>query len=319
MAIKKSNAGDHSFISWLVFSIVVAVEGECMMHTGSMVALVTPMTAAGEVDYPALAALIAWHIAQKTDALVVLGTTGEAPTLSREEQQQIVTLAVTEVAGRIPVLAGAGTNSTASTVERVQAVKAWGADGALVVTPYYSKPTQEGLYQHYTTVCRETSLPMMLYNVPGRTGCDLYPETVARLSQHDAIVAIKEASGDVSRIQALVDLQALDVLSGDDISCCDALLAGAKGVVSVTANVVPQKMHEMVVHANAGHATKARALQAWMAELHALLFVESNPIPIKWALARMGKIASGIRLPLTVLSSQHQAQLGDQLQLLGLV
>ena len=290
-----------------------------MMHTGSMVALVTPMTVAGEVDYAALSALIAWHIAQKTDALVVLGTTGEASTLSREEQQQIVTLAVKEVGGRMPVFAGAGTNSTASTVERVQAVKTWGADCALVVTPYYSKPTQEGLYQHYTTVCRETSLPMMLYNVPGRTGCDLYPETVARLSQHDAIVAIKEAGGDLSRIQALVDLQALDVLSGDDITCCEALLAGAKGVVSVTANVMPKKMHDMVAHANAGHAAKARALQDQMAELHALLLVESNPIPVKWALAGMGKIGPGIRLPLTVLSSRYQAQLEGQLQLLGLI
>jgi len=290
-----------------------------MTWQGSMVALVTPMQPGGQVDLAALSDLVAWHLSAGTDALVVLGTTGEASLLSAEEQQLIVEQTVQQVAGKIPVIVGAGCNNTANTVERVQRFRACGADAALVVTPYYSKPTQAGLLAHYTAVAQASDLPIIVYNVPGRTGCDCAVETVQELQQLPTIVAIKEASGDLDRIRALLEKTTLSVLSGDDASTCEAMLAGAQGVISVTANVVPKDMHDLCKAALAQQAEAAQACNEKIAALHEVLFCESNPIPVKWALHRMGKIPSGIRLPLTALSPAGQQQVQAVLDRLNLL
>jgi 4-hydroxy-tetrahydrodipicolinate synthase len=249
----------------------------------------------------------------------VLGTTGEASVLTREEQQLVLEQTVQQVAGKIPVIAGAGCNNTANTVERVQRYRALGADAALVVTPYYSKPTQAGLLAHYTAVAQASDMPIIVYNVPGRTGCDCAVETVQELEQLPTIVAIKEASGDLDRIKALLQKTSLSVLSGDDESACEALLAGAHGVISVTANVVPEVMHALCKAALARQCEAAQDTNEKIAALHEVLFCESNPIPVKWALHRMGKIPSGIRLPLTACSPAGQQQVQVVLEGLNLL
>ncbi len=274
------------------------------MYTGSLVAIVTPMSPAGEVDYAAFARLIDFHVAAGTHGLVVAGTTGESATLTKPEHVAVIQAAVEQVAGRLPVIAGTGSNSTAQTVDLSVEVDRLAVDGFLVVTPYYNKPTQEGLFRHFTTVADSVSKPVMLYNVPGRTAVDMIPETVGRLSGHTNIFGIKEATGDLSRVASLRELcgDEFALYSGDDATAREFILAGGQGVVSVTSNVAPAAMAAMCEAAIAGDADRAAALDAPLAGLHNDLFVEANPIPVKWALHRMGLIDSGIRLPLLPLS-----------------
>jgi 4-hydroxy-tetrahydrodipicolinate synthase len=281
------------------------------MYSGSIVALVTPMTDSGEIDYPAWDRLLDWHLEQGTDAVVVCGTTGESPTVTLAEAQELTRRAVLRLQGRLPVIAGSGTNDTASSIERTRALAAAGADAVLVVTPYYSKPTQEGMYQHFTAIADDSPVPVILYNVPGRTGVDLLPATVGRLAAHPRIVAIKEAVAGADRVRELRAAcgDDLDVLSGDDPTAVDAILAGAVGVISVTANVAPAAMSAVCEAALAGDEAAARAADAPLRALHAALFVEPNPIPAKWVVHRLGFIGTGIRLPLTPLSAGLQAEL----------
>lgn len=275
------------------------------MFKGSIVALVTPMKKAGEVDYACFGDLIDWHIASGTDGLVVLGTTGESPTINEEEREKLVKLAIGRVKNRIPVIIGTGTNSTHSTIKHTREAMEWGADGALLVTPYYNKPTQEGLYQHFKAVADAVPLPQILYNVPGRTGCDLLPETIIRLSKVPNIVGVKEATGDISRVTKLLDAGCkLDLLTGDDATSLDFMLAGGVGVITVVGNVAPKLFHDFCLAAVSGDKNTAQELFAKLEPLCKNLFLESNPIPTKWALAKMGKIEEGIRLPLTPMSKQ---------------
>ena len=278
------------------------------MITGSLVAIVTPMTSDGSVDFDVFRRLIERHIVAGTDALVVAGTTGESATLAKSEHVAVIEAAVNFAGGRIPVIAGTGSNSTAQTIELSRTVDGLGVDGYLVVTPYYNKPPQLGLVRHFTAVADAVTRPVMLYNVPGRTGVDLLPETVAVLARHPQITGIKEATGDVSRVETLRKLCGDDfgLYSGDDPTAREFLLAGGQGVVSVTANVAPQAMAAMCKAAIAGDADLAEQLDDPLAGLHNDLFIESNPIPVKWALLRMGLIDSGIRLPLIGLSEKSQ-------------
>ncbi len=281
------------------------------MFYGSIVALVTPMDLSGDVDYLALKKLVQWHLSQDTDGLVILGTTGESVTLTRDEQRKIIELVLTEVDGKIPVLAGSGNSCTRQTVDKTQYMETMGVDGVLVVTPYYNKPTQAGLVAHYRAVSQSTNLPVILYNVPGRTACDLLPETVAEIAkQCDNVVGIKEATGKVERVKLLRDLidnPQFCLLSGDDETVLKFLLAGGDGVISVSANVVPKLMHDLCLAVRQGNVTMATHLFTRSEWLHQRLFVESNPIPVKWALEQMGKIQGGIRLPLLPLSQANQA------------
>lgn len=278
------------------------------MFTGSSVAIVTPMSADGQVDFGALRALIDWHIEQGTDALVVAGTTGESATLAKDEHVAVIEAAVKATAGRVPVIAGTGSNSTAQTIELSSLVNSLGVDGYLVVTPYYNKPPQAGLIRHFAAVADAVSKPVMLYNVPGRTGVDMLPETVAELAKHPQIFAIKEATGDLQRVSRIRELCGDDfrLYSGDDPTSREFMLLGGDGVVSVTANVAPARMAAMCRAALAGNADEAARLDEPLADLHRDLFVESNPIPVKWALWRMGLIPGGIRLPLVELSPAGQ-------------
>ncbi len=282
------------------------------MFQGSMVALVTPMHEDGSLDFEALERLIEFHIDGGTDAIVAVGTTGESPTLNEKEHCEVIRKTVDLVRGRVPVIAGTGSNSTREAIDLSRAAMSAGADACLLVTPYYNKPTQEGLFLHYQAISAEVAMPHILYNVPGRTACDLLPETVERLSKIANIVGIKEATGDLERVHELIQRcgDALDVYGGDDATACELMLMGGKGVISVTANVVPRAMHEMCVAALAGERDKAQALDAPLAGLHEFLFLEANPIPVKWALGEMGLIAPGIRLPLTTLSQEHRETLG---------
>ncbi|GAB6034429.1 4-hydroxy-tetrahydrodipicolinate synthase [Galenea microaerophila] len=285
-----------------------------------MVALVTPMLDEGAVDYEALEALIEWHIESGTDAIVSMGTTGESATLDFKEHGEVVAFTVNRVAGRVPVIAGTGANSTTEAIELTDFAKAAGADACLLVTPYYNKPTQEGLYQHYKKIAETVDIPQILYNVPGRTACDLLPETVARLAKLPNIIGIKEATGDLDRfkqIQKLVDDPDFEFYTGDDGSAVEFILLGGHGGISVTANVVPKTLHEIYALALNGEAEQARALDAQIASLHQALFLESNPIPVKWALYEMGKIRKGIRLPLTELSEIHRPTLQTALKQTG--
>jgi len=281
------------------------------MYSGSIVAIVTPMTEAGEVDYAAWDRLLDWHLAEGTDGIVVFGTTGESPTVTLVEALELTRRAVARLGGRLPVIAGSGTNDTASSIERTRALAAAGADAVLVVTPYYSKPTQEGLYQHFTAIADDSPVPVILYNVPGRTGVDMQPATVGRLARHPRIVAIKEAVAGVERVRALRAAcgEDLDILSGDDPTAVDAILEGATGVISVTANVAPAAMSAVCEAALAGDAEAARAADAPLRVLHDTLFIEPNPIPAKWAVHRLGFIGTGIRLPLTPLTAGAQSEL----------
>lgn len=289
---------------------------ETTMFYGSIVAIVTPMDTQGYLDKDSLANLIAWHIEAGTNAIVVAATTGESPTLTEEERLDIIKFVVNEVRGRIPVIAGSGTNATTKTIVLTREAMAAGVDGCLIVTPYYNKPTQEGLYQHFKTVAKEVPLPIIVYNVPGRTGCDILPETVARLATTPNIVGIKEATGKVERAQSIIELcgDHLDVFSGDDLPALDILLAGGKGVISVTANVAPKLMQAMCYAATKGNVAEAKAINEKLIPLHKALFVESNPIPVKWALHKMGLIQTGIRLPLTALSEQNHMQVIEALE-----
>jgi 4-hydroxy-tetrahydrodipicolinate synthase len=286
------------------------------MITGSLVAIVTPMTDDGAVDYAALGRLIELHIEAGTDGLVVAGTTGESATLTKPEHVAVIEAAIRFAAGRIPVIAGTGSNSTAQTIELSKIVDAMGVAGYLIVTPYYNKPPQQGLIRHYRAVADAVSKPVMLYNVPGRTGVDMLPETVAELARHPQIMGIKEATGDVSRVAVLRKLCGAEfgLYSGDDATAREFILAGGQGVVSVTANVAPQAMAEMCKAALAGNAALAARLDGPLERLHRDLFIESNPIPVKWALQHMGLIAGGIRLPLIELSAAGQVAVGQALQ-----
>jgi len=277
------------------------------MFGGSMVAIVTPMRADGALDFEALARLVEFHIENGTQAIVAVGTTGESATLDFEEHIQVVRWVVEQVKGRIPVIAGAGANSTTEALHLTQQSKDAGADACLLVTPYYNKPTQEGLYRHYLLIADQVAIPQILYNVPGRTACDLKPETVERLADHPRIVGIKEAST-LERIQELVRRcgDRLSVYSGDDGIAAEAILSGARGVISVTANVAPRAMRELCAAALAGDRARTEALNARLAPLHQALFLESNPIPVKWAVQQLGLIPPGIRLPLTPLSEPFQ-------------
>jgi 4-hydroxy-tetrahydrodipicolinate synthase len=276
-----------------------------------MVALVTPMHKDGMVDLQALRKLIEFHIQAGTDGLVIAGTTGESATLTKTEHAELIFQSVEMAAGRIPVIAGTGSNSTAQTLELSKTVQDSGAKAFLVVTPYYNKPTQEGLYQHFSTIADNVTVPLVLYNVPGRTGCDMLPATVARLALHPNIIGIKEAAGQVGRYRELVDLCQghIDVFSGDDATNLEFFRCGAKGVISVTANVAPRRMHKICAAALAGDFETAEAINSELLDLHRLLFIESNPIPVKWAVHKMGLAEEGIRLPLTVLSSAGQEAL----------
>jgi 4-hydroxy-tetrahydrodipicolinate synthase len=280
------------------------------MFGGSMVAVVTPMTASGEIDFQAWERLLRLHSSAGTDALVVGGTTGESPTLTASELGELVRRALAVLRGRMPVIAGAGTSSTARTVELARELSAMGVDGLLVVTPYYNKPTQEGLYQHFRAVAEAASVPIIAYNVPSRTGVDLLPETVLRLARIPRIVGLKEATGDIDRGREIVAAcpAAFDLLSGDDPTAHRLIAVGARGVISVTANVAPRLMHELCATAIRGDAARVSELDTRLRELHRVLFVESNPIPTKWALAEMGLIGTGIRLPLTWLAARYHEE-----------
>lgn len=289
------------------------------MITGSIVALVTPMLENGEIDWPKLGELIEWHVAEGTNGIVPVGTTGESATVSVTEHCSIVKYTVDAVAGRVPVIAGTGANATAEAIELSLAAKDAGADACLLVTPYYNKPTQEGLFLHYQAVAAAVDLPLVLYNVPGRTACDMLPETIARLASVDGIVAVKEATGDLQRSLDIQALCGLTVLSGDDATSCDLMLQGAKGTISVTANIAPRQLATMAAAAVAGDEPAARAADEGLRGLHDKLFLESNPIPVKWALAEMGLIERGIRLPLTPLAAKYHDELRSAMYAAGVL
>jgi 4-hydroxy-tetrahydrodipicolinate synthase len=276
------------------------------MFKGSIPALVTPMRADGAVDFPAWDRLLDFHVAEGTDGVVVGGTTGESPTLETAEVVELVQRAKARLAGRMPVIAGSGTNSTAKSVELSRALAAAGADGLLTVVPYYNRPTQEGMVRHFSAIADAVPVPVILYNVPGRTACDLLPETVVRLAAHPRIAGIKEATGDLARAATILQgaRPGFLLLSGDDPTAPDLIRRGACGVISVTANVAPRAMHDLCAAGLAGRHDDAAAIQARLMPLHNALFVEPNPIPVKWAVARLGLIDRGIRLPLMPLSER---------------
>lgn len=276
-----------------------------MLH-GSMVALVTPMKADGSLDWDALHKLVEWHIEQGTHAIVAVGTTGESATVTMAENVEVIRRVVDQVNGRLPVIAGTGANATAEAIELTTAAKEAKADACLLVTPYYNKPTQEGLFQHFAAVAKRVDIPQLLYNVPGRTAVDLLPETVGRLAQISNIIGIKDATADMRRARQLIDGTPDDflIISGDDGTALDFMALGGHGEISVTANVAPAAVARMCELALEGKLEEARAVDARLMPLHKALFVESNPIPVKWALSHMGLIGSGIRLPLTPLSTQ---------------
>ncbi|MDD5367194.1 MAG: 4-hydroxy-tetrahydrodipicolinate synthase [Gallionellaceae bacterium] len=289
------------------------------MLTGSLVALVTPMLPDGSLDLPRLRALVDWHVDQGTDALVIVGTTGESPTVNPEEHCRLIRTAVEQAAGRIAIVAGTGANSTVEAIELTRCAKAAGAVAGLSVAPYYNKPTQEGLYLHFKAIAEAVDLPLILYNVPGRTASDIGNDTVLRLAQVPGIVGIKDATGNIERGSDLIKRApaGFAVYSGDDASGMVLMLLGGKGVISVTANVAPRLMHEMCTAALAGDLARAREINFRLLGLHQKLFVEANPIPVKWCVAEMGLIEPGIRLPLTPLSSQHHDTLRSAMREAG--
>lgn len=291
------------------------------MIQGSLVALVTPMQPNEEVDYASLQALVDWHLQEGTQGIVAVGTTGESATLDEAEHIRVIEEVVKQVAGRVPVIAGTGANATAEAISLTRAAKAVGADACLLVTPYYNKPTQEGLYRHYCKIAESLDIPQILYNVPGRTACDMKPETVGRLASVANITGIKEATGDLQRVGQLRELCGPDfaLYSGDDASSREFLALGGNGVISVTANVAPRTMAAMVQAAMQGDSALAAQLDARMALLHQRLFVEANPIPVKWALFEMGLIPAGIRLPLTPLSAEAYPLVREALVQAGLL
>ena len=291
------------------------------MIQGSIVAIVTPMDAAGDLDWEALDRLVEWHVIEGTNGIVPVGTTGESATLSIDENVRVVERVVRVVDGRVPVIAGTGANNTREALEMTRAARSAGADASLQVTPYYNRPTQEGLYRHFSTIADDVDLPVMLYNVPKRTGCDLQPETVARLAAHERIIALKEASGEVDRMAVLKTLCGDDfaLVSGEDAINVANMRAGAVGTISVTANIAPRRMARMIAAGLAGDWATAEAEEAALQELHRVLFLESSPIPVKWALEQMGLINAGIRLPLTPLAEGFHADVRGRLVDYGLL
>ena len=287
------------------------------MFTGSMVAVATPMNEDGSIDYDSYENLIEFHIENKTDAIVPVGTTGESATIDHDEHCEIVSFVVDKVSKRIPVIAGTGANSTSEAIALTKHAYDAGVDGCLSVTPYYNKPTQEGLYKHYKSIAEAVPVPLIPYNVPGRTSVDMLPKTVERFLKINNIVAVKEAIGDLKRIKELVDIcgSKINILSGDDLTAMEALLIGGKGVITVTGNIAPKYMHLMCKAALEGDRKLAQEYDKKIVGLHKDLFLESNPIPTKWALHKMGLIKNGIRLPLTSFSEEHHAKLLNSMQL----
>ena len=279
--------------------------------TGSIVALITPMQVDGSVDYPALRKLIDWHIAEGTDCIGVVGTTGESPTVNVEEHCEIIRVSVEQAAKRVPIMAGCGANSTAEAIELARFAKKVGADSQLQVVPYYNKPTQEGQYLHFKAIAEAVDLPVVLYNVPGRSVADMAHDTVMRLAQVPGIVGIKEATGNIERAQWLIKEapKGFAIDSGDDPTAVALMLCGGHGNISVTANIAPRLMHELCVAALAGNVQRAMEIQLQLLPLHKALFVESNPIPVKWAAARMGLCTETMRLPMTPLTLANQPAL----------
>jgi 4-hydroxy-tetrahydrodipicolinate synthase len=289
--------------------------------TGSIVALITPMLEDGSVDYPALRKLIDWHIAEGTDCIGAVGTTGESPTVSVEEHCEIIRVSVEQAAGRVPIMAGCGANSTAEAIELARFAKKVGADCQLQVVPYYNKPTQEGQYLHFKAIAEAVDLPVILYNVPGRSVADMAHDTVIRLAQVPGIVGIKEATGNIERAQWLIKEapKGFAIYSGDDPTAVALMLCGGHGNVSVTANVAPRLMHELCMAAIAGNVQRAMEIQMKLLPLHRALFVESNPIPVKWAASRMGLCKDSLRLPLTRLTPASQPALERAMIAVGLI
>jgi 4-hydroxy-tetrahydrodipicolinate synthase len=291
------------------------------MIQGSIVALVTPMQEDGAIDEDSLGRLIDFHVENRSDALVSVGTTGESATLDEAEHCHLLRRTVELAAGRIPIIAGTGANSTREAISLTRCAQDAGADACLLVTPYYNKPTQEGLYRHHRAIAEAVSVPQILYNVPGRTACDMLPETVERLADVDNIVGIKEATGDMGRAREIMQRcgDRMVVYSGDDATAMELMLLGGKGNISVTANVAPADMHALCVAAMAGDRERAAPINERLDILHRTLFIESNPIPVKWALYEMGMIPAGIRLPLTPLAEQHRETLRQALVQAGVL
>ncbi|MEJ6655910.1 MAG: 4-hydroxy-tetrahydrodipicolinate synthase [Pseudomonas sp.] len=291
------------------------------MISGSLVALVTPMDSRGSLDWQALERIIDFHLEQGTDGIVAVGTSGESATLDMDEHKEVIRRVVDQVAGRIPVIAGTGANSTSEAVELTEAARSVGADACLLVTPYYNKPTQEGLYQHFKFIAEAVAIPQILYNVPGRTACDMLPDTVVRLADIPNIIGIKEATGDLQRAREVIERvgERMAVYSGDDPTAVELILLGGKGNISVTANVAPKAMHDLCIAALHGDADTARRLNDLLMPLHKQLFIESNPIPVKWALHEMGLIEDGLRLPLTSLSASCRPIVREAMQQCGLL
>jgi len=291
------------------------------MLAGSIVALVTPMQRSGDVDWPALDRLIDWHLESGTHGIVPVGTTGESATLSVDEHIKVVERTVVRVAKQIPVIAGTGANSTSEAIELTRASARVGADACLLVTPYYNKPTQEGLYQHYKAIAAAVDVPQVLYNVPGRTACDMKPETVGRLSAIDNIIGIKEACGDVNRVTQIRQFTppGFIVLSGEDAQTLDMMKLGAVGTISVTANVLPREMAQFVSAFLEGDEARAREIDARLQPIHQILFVETSPQPVKWALHLMDKIDVGIRLPMLQMSEGNRPELERRLRAVGVL
>lgn len=291
------------------------------MISGSIVALVTPMLEDGGIDWKALDALIDWHIEQGTEGILAAGTTGESATLTVPEHCEVITRTVDRVAGAVPVIAGTGANATVEAVELTRAADKAGADACLLVTPYYNRPTQEGLYQHHRHVAEAVAIPQILYNVPGRTGVDLLPTTVGRLAEIDNIVGLKEATGDLDRAREVIGIckGKMAVYSGDDPSAAELMLMGGDGIMSVTANVAPAQIAEVTALALAGKEEAARALDATLAPLNKALVLESNPIPTKWALAEMGRCGPTLRLPLTPLAESFHEPVREAMRTAGIL
>lgn len=291
------------------------------MIRGSIVALVTPMHENGDVDWASLDKIVDLHLEKGTAAICAVGTSGESATLDCDEHLEVIKKVIQRVGGRVPVIAGTGANSTHEAIELTRQAKGAGADYCLLVTPYYNKPTQEGLYQHYKAIAEAVDIPQILYNVPGRTGCDMEADTVLRLADQPNIVGIKEATGDLERAKYLIEKLPADfaVYSGDDATAIELILLGGQGNISVTANVAPGEMAELCRLGLEGRSDEARALQQKLMPLHTKLFVESNPIPVKWALYEMGLIPSGIRLPLTVLAEEFHEDVRNALHASGLI
>tara|TARA_R110002049_G_scaffold25209_3_gene88682 strand:- start:34 stop:924 length:891 start_codon:yes stop_codon:yes gene_type:complete len=294
---------------------------EMNMISGSLVAIVTPMSADESLDIDALRRLVDWHIAEGTDGIVIVGTTGESPTVSFDEHCLLIRTTVEQAAGRVPVIAGTGANSTTEAIELTECAKAAGAQAGLSVVPYYNKPTQEGLYQHYKKIAESVDLPLILYNVPGRTVADISNDTILRLAAVPGVAGVKDATGSMERAGDLIRRAPVNfsIVSGDDASAMPFMLLGGHGVISVTANVAPKLMHEMCVAAREGNLARARELNNVLLPLHSKLFVEANPIPVKWACAELGLIPPGLRLPLTVLSAGQHDILRDALRHASLI